>query len=107
VARERLRSLRWGAVKEQSCMKTHSAIAKIVSALTGVGVFVSGGPTSAGPTVSVKVSDNVMLLDLSPARIDAAAHLREVLSSLRSASVTRAPRDEVVKVAVADARSRG
>jgi hypothetical protein len=48
-----------------------------------------------------------MLLDLSPARIDTAVHLREVLDSLRSASVMRRPRDEVVKVAVADARARG
>jgi hypothetical protein len=89
-------------------MKTHNAIAKSVSVLAGVGALVTGSAAYAGPTVAVNVSDNVMLLDLAPARIDAAAHLREVLDSLRSASVVkRAPKDEVVRVAVADARSRG
>lgn len=88
-------------------MKTHSAIPKFARALIGVGAFVAGSAAYAGQTVAVRVSDNAMLLDMSPLRIDAAAHLREVLDSLRSASVTRRPRDEVVKVAVADTRSRG
>jgi hypothetical protein len=88
-------------------MKTHSAIAKIVSTLTGVGALVAGSAAYAGPTVSVNVSDNVMLLDLSPARIDAAAHLREVLDSLRSAGIKKMPKVDVMRVAVADARSRG
>ncbi len=89
-------------------MKSHSAIPKVVSALIGVGAFVAGSAAYAGPTVSVNVSDNVMLLDLSPARIDGAAHLREVLDSLRSASVVkRTQKEDVVRVAVADTRSRG
>ena len=88
-------------------MKTHSAIPKIVSALTCVGALVAGGAAYAGPAVSVSVSDNVMLLDLSPARIDAAAHLREVLDSLRSAGIKRMPKVDVMRVAVADARARG
>lgn len=88
-------------------MKTHSAMPKVVSALVGVGAFIAASAANAEPTVSVSVSDNVMLLDLSPARIDTAVHLRAVLDSLRSASVTRSPRDEVVKVAMADARARG
>ncbi len=88
-------------------MKTHSATAKIVSTLTGVGALVAGGAAYAGPTVSVNVSDNVMLLDLSPARIDAGAHLREVLDSLRSAGIKRMPKVDAMRVAVADTRSRG
>lgn len=88
-------------------MKTHSAISKVVSALVGVGVFTAGVVAKAEPTVSVSVSDNATILDMSPARIDAAAHLREVLDSLRRAKVTITPADEVMKVAVADARSRG
>ncbi len=88
-------------------MKTHSAIPKVVSALAGVAAFAAGGAAYAGPAVSISVSDNAMIIDMSPARIDAAAHLREVLDSLRSANVTRKPRDEVVKVAVADTRARG
>ena len=88
-------------------MKTHSAIPKVVSVLVGVGACVAGSAAFAAPSVSVSVSDNVMLLDLSPARIDAAAHLREVLDSLRSASVKRTPKEDVVRVAIADARSRG
>jgi hypothetical protein len=88
-------------------MKTHSAIPKVVSALVGFGVFTAGGTAYAEPIFSVSVSDNAMILDMSPMRIDTAAHLREVLDSLRRAKVTATPADEIVKVAVADARSRG
>ncbi len=88
-------------------MKTHSAIAKIVSVLIGAGVFAAVSTAHAEPTVSVSVSDNAMILDLAPMRIDTAAHLREVLDSLRSAKVTATPADDGMKVAVADARSRG
>lgn len=88
-------------------MKTRNPIAKIVGVCIGVGALVAGNAATAESAVTITVSDNAMLLDMSPLRIDTAAHLRQVRDSLRSATVVRPSKSEVPKLALADARSRG
>lgn len=87
-------------------MKTRYPTATIVSVCAGIAAFAFGGAASAATSHTIEVSDNVMLLDLSPARIDTVAHLREVLASLRSAKVVRTVKADL-KFAFADTRSRG
>jgi hypothetical protein len=64
----------------------------------------------AEPPVKIRVSDNVMLLDLSPAFIDTHANFHEIFRSLRRAKPVRARDDKLasdVEVAALEMRSRG
>lgn len=82
----------------------------LIVAATCASAALGTSAAHAEPAIKISVSDNVMLLDLSPARIDTRANFHEIFRSLRRAKQVRVREDKLasdVEVAALEMRRRG
>ena len=88
-------------------MRTERFAATLASLVLGFGATMAEPPAVADEVASPPmVLPTAIEIDKATLKIDVAAHVRSIDESLRRATVTRIAKDGV-KVAAADARTRG